>query len=48
MIELRGVLSSWATEEKNIERCLLELDWSSLILVKLFKKPMISDPSLIS
>jgi hypothetical protein len=33
IIALRGVLSSWVTEEKNMDLTLNEIDSSSLILV---------------
>lgn len=47
IIELRGVLSSCVTEEKNMDLTLYEIDSSSLILVMSFMKTMTCCLSLI-
>lgn len=48
IMELRGVLSSWATDEKNMERTLFEFYSNSLILVKSFMKTIVWLLSLIN
>ena len=41
IIEFKGVLNSWAIEEKNIDLILYEVDSNSLILVKSLRITMI-------
>jgi hypothetical protein len=47
IIELRGVLNSCVTEEKNIDLTLYDIDSSSLILVMSLMKTIIYCLSLI-
>ncbi len=47
IMEFKGVLSSWATEEKKRERTFSEFFYNCFIIVKSFKKTIVSFPSFM-